>query len=159
MITDNNKFEKIYGNSDKSKMSTFIYDAINNYVINTYKHNSTMVQHHMINYITNKIIYHIDSDSSIYDPKFFNMIDENNPTYEGIYNIISNAFSGSYWNDLNIIEIKRKAAVTKITPNTTIICGSCKEKKIYMYQKQTRGADEAMTQYHTCLGCGNKWTI
>ena len=36
-------------------------------------------------------------------------------------------------------------------------CGRCKSKKTTYYQMQTRSADEPMTTYVTCLGCGAKW--
>jgi DNA-directed RNA polymerase subunit M/transcription elongation factor TFIIS len=36
-------------------------------------------------------------------------------------------------------------------------CGKCKSKKTDYYQLQTRSADEPMTTYVTCHGCGNRW--
>jgi DNA-directed RNA polymerase subunit M/transcription elongation factor TFIIS len=36
-------------------------------------------------------------------------------------------------------------------------CGKCKSKKTTYYQMQTRSADEPMTTYVTCMGCGNRW--
>ena len=36
-------------------------------------------------------------------------------------------------------------------------CGKCKSVKTTYYQLQTRSADEPMTTYVTCLGCGAKW--
>jgi len=36
-------------------------------------------------------------------------------------------------------------------------CGKCKCNKVTYYQMQTRSADEPMTTYFTCLGCGAKW--
>lgn len=37
------------------------------------------------------------------------------------------------------------------------VCRKCKSKKTTYYQLQTRSADEPMTTYVTCNGCGNKW--
>ena len=37
------------------------------------------------------------------------------------------------------------------------VCRKCKSRKTTYYQLQTRSADEPMTTYVTCLGCGNKW--
>lgn len=37
------------------------------------------------------------------------------------------------------------------------VCRKCKSKKTSYYQLQTRSADEPMTTYVTCIGCGNKW--
>jgi len=36
-------------------------------------------------------------------------------------------------------------------------CGKCKSTKTTYYQMQTRSADEPMTTYVTCKGCGNRW--
>jgi transcription elongation factor S-II len=36
-------------------------------------------------------------------------------------------------------------------------CGKCKSAKTDYYQLQTRSADEPMTTYVTCRGCGNRW--
>ena len=36
-------------------------------------------------------------------------------------------------------------------------CGKCKEKKCTYYEMQTRSADEPMTQFITCMHCGNRW--
>ena len=36
-------------------------------------------------------------------------------------------------------------------------CGKCKSNKTTFYLLQTRSADEPMTAYITCLGCGRKW--
>ena len=36
-------------------------------------------------------------------------------------------------------------------------CGKCKGKKTTYYQMQTRSADEPMTTFVTCHGCGHKW--
>jgi len=36
-------------------------------------------------------------------------------------------------------------------------CRKCKSRKTTFYLLQTRSADEPMTAFITCLGCGNKW--
>jgi DNA-directed RNA polymerase subunit M/transcription elongation factor TFIIS len=36
-------------------------------------------------------------------------------------------------------------------------CSKCKSKKTYSYQLQTRSSDEPMTNFVTCIQCGNKW--
>ena len=37
------------------------------------------------------------------------------------------------------------------------VCSKCKSKKTYSYQLQTRSSDEPMTNFVTCVECGNKW--
>jgi len=36
-------------------------------------------------------------------------------------------------------------------------CGKCKTRNCSYYQQQTRGADEPMTTFVTCMTCGNRW--
>jgi len=36
-------------------------------------------------------------------------------------------------------------------------CGKCKQRNCSYYQQQTRGADEPMTTFVTCMTCGNRW--
>jgi DNA-directed RNA polymerase subunit M/transcription elongation factor TFIIS len=36
-------------------------------------------------------------------------------------------------------------------------CGRCKSKRTTFYLLQTRSADEPMTAFISCMGCGNKW--
>lgn len=36
-------------------------------------------------------------------------------------------------------------------------CKLCGGKKTLYYQMQTRSADEGMTTFYTCAGCGNRW--
>lgn len=38
-------------------------------------------------------------------------------------------------------------------------CGKCRSDRTTYYQLQTRGADESMTTYITCLDCGNHWKV
>ena len=47
-------------------------------------------------------------------------------------------------------------------PKTNIVtdmytCHRCKKKKCSYYQLQTRGADEPMTTFVTCLNCNKRW--
>jgi transcription elongation factor S-II len=48
-------------------------------------------------------------------------------------------------------EMKKKCT------NSFFTCKKCKSKKTTYYQQQTRGADEPMTNFVSCLECGNKW--
>ena len=43
--------------------------------------------------------------------------------------------------------------------STTLKCMNCGSADISWQQKQTRGADEAMTIFCTCMGCGMRWKM
>jgi transcription elongation factor S-II len=38
-------------------------------------------------------------------------------------------------------------------------CGRCKKNRCTYYQLQTRGTDEPMTTFITCIECGHKWRM
>jgi len=40
---------------------------------------------------------------------------------------------------------------------TEIRCDKCNNTKAYFMQMQTRSADEPMTLFYKCTGCGNQW--
>lgn len=40
-----------------------------------------------------------------------------------------------------------------------LTCGKCKESMVEFYLKQTRSADEPMTQFCTCINCGHRWKM
>ena len=39
-----------------------------------------------------------------------------------------------------------------------IECNRCKSKRVFSYQKQTRGCDESSTTFAQCAKCGKQWT-
>lgn len=62
--------------------------------------------------------------------------------------------------DRNQDEIHREALRGKIAVvESTVKCRKCKEKKVVVYQRQTRSADEPMTSFYICTipTCNNSW--
>lgn len=49
--------------------------------------------------------------------------------------------------------------VNRVTYKTTLRCRRCGSGDVTCEQKQTRGADEAMTIFCTCSKCQNRWTM
>lgn len=43
--------------------------------------------------------------------------------------------------------------------SAVLVCGKCHSKSIEIEQKQTRGADEAMTVFCQCRSCGIRWRM
>lgn len=54
-------------------------------------------------------------------------------------------------NKINVIDEKKNALPT----SDFYTCKRCKEKKCFVYQSQTRSADEPMTCFIKCTECGN----
>ena len=42
---------------------------------------------------------------------------------------------------------------------SSLACRRCKSTDVNWEQKQTRSADEGMSVYCTCSGCGHRWTM
>ena len=61
-------------------------------------------------------------------------------------------------------ERERNQAILKEASASTsslslMTCRKCKKSDIVFQQKQTRGADEAMTVFCTCNTCGHRWKM
>lgn len=64
------------------------------------------------------------------------------------------------WKKLIDAKIKRDKNMTSVDLSAAtdeFKCYKCKKRRCTYYQLQTRGADEPMTTFVTCLVCGNRW--
>ncbi len=64
------------------------------------------------------------------------------------------------WKNLIDAKIKRDKNMTSVDLSAAtdeFKCYKCKKRRCTYYQLQTRGADEPMTTFVTCLVCGNRW--
>ena len=64
------------------------------------------------------------------------------------------------WKKLIDAKIKRDKNMTSVDLSAAtdeFKCYKCKKQRCTYYQLQTRGADEPMTTFVTCLVCGNRW--
>jgi len=53
-----------------------------------------------------------------------------------------------------IIIISKKEQNLQTLPTVTIECPKCGNNQAYVWQVQTRGADESSTQFFRCTKCG-----
>lgn len=64
------------------------------------------------------------------------------------------------WTEIIDADMMRNKAAFEITQKSMtdqVICGKCKKNKVTYYELQTRSADEPMSQFYTCITCGNRW--
>lgn len=64
------------------------------------------------------------------------------------------------WEDIitkQKLKLKDAYEVKNVSMTDAIKCRKCKNNKISYYELQIRSGDENMTQFFTCLVCGNKW--
>ena len=143
--------ENQFNNVCDEELSNKIFSLVNNYVNKKYKGYDKKFIDKMLRYKINKLLSLLDKESPNYDKDFF----KNGDLIESI----GNDFSDSSWNKHKEMEIKRiKAAKeSKLEPNTDELCYKCKKSEIYVYELQTRAADESTTLFYKCLNCGNNW--
>ena len=71
-------------------------------------------------------------------------------------------FNPKKWEPLINEKIQRDKAKYEVSleaATDTFTCRKCKSTKCTYYQMQTRSADEPMTNFITCLNCGNRWKM
>jgi DNA-directed RNA polymerase subunit M/transcription elongation factor TFIIS len=110
------------------------------------------------------ILINLDSYSeSVTNDTFANFIIEryqnNTKNIDNISNMEPKEVNPLHWKSV-IDEYDMKEDVLKNYVQLTtdqFKCGRCKQKKTTYYQVQTRSADEASTNFVTCINCGNEW--
>jgi len=61
-----------------------------------------------------------------------------------------------YWEPFKLA-LKKKNVKIKRIANSCIPCGRCKSEETMVDVSQTRGSDEGMTSFFTCLNCNHRW--
>jgi DNA-directed RNA polymerase subunit M/transcription elongation factor TFIIS len=140
------QFIKVYGKSLDTISST-VYNKVYSYTTKKYINTELDILKTMINTIYVNAMMCIDPESESYDSKYYDSLDS----------ILKNTFCSSMWNELNLLNSKKKIIHNKLKSNSTETCYKCKESNVYIYEKQTRSADEAATIFYRCLTCDNNW--
>ena len=148
--TSMNNIKKKFKNWKNIEVNMF------NYSVSKYleKYSEPKIKKSQLNTIEFKIIY----TNTLYEILNFTNSNENIVNYLKQKYISYN--SHSFDND----KIEDNKEVFYLTHPSQIsegvyACSKCKNKKIFMYQLQTRSADEPMTVFLTCLNCQNKWKM
>lgn len=114
------------------------------------------------------INYYLDISYQIYT-KVNNLLNSNNKNKDlqkkiviDIYNELNKnnvLFNSSEFSTFKFKEYKQFKYLTEPLQVCEGIhkCSKCKSTKTYSYQLQTRSSDEPMTNFVTCVECGNKW--
>lgn len=62
-------------------------------------------------------------------------------------------------NDIMDVDEMREYMQSPLEVEEGVIeCKKCKSKRVFSYQKQTRGCDESSTTFAQCAKCGKQWT-
>jgi DNA-directed RNA polymerase subunit M len=57
----------------------------------------------------------------------------------------------------SVVVIGKESSAVKTLPTTKAICQKCGHGEAFYWMVQTRGGDEAMTQFFRCTKCGATW--
>lgn len=79
---------------------------------------------------------------------------------QGLANMSSYDTYPEIWSELLDKKTKRdrmKYEMKQVAMTEMFKCRRCSSRKCSYYELQTRSADEPMTQFISCLDCGNRW--
>ena len=155
-------FNKVIKNKDK-----IIYlerGIFNNTILwaEKNKYNKMWSDINFSNYYKNKCISLYYNLTCLSDKShLFEKIESSSNDY--IYNIANMSYEELYpeiWN--KILKDKEQRDKEQFEPRLNIStdmykCNKCRKNNCTYYQAQTRGADEPMTTFVTCLHCNNRW--
>lgn len=157
------KIDKYIKNIVKSR---YIEKDIYNYCISISKEKNIRRNWEDItfkNLYINKIIsmiVNLNKNSYVGNKDFLDKINSNEIDYKNITKLNMTDIYPENWKDL----INKKIKIDKIkyekdqTAMTSLFkCKKCKSNKCSYYEVQTRSADEPMTQFVSCIECGNRW--
>ena len=100
------------------------------------------------------------SDSYIGNPNFKTKILNGDIKIKEISSLSVYDIYPENWTELLDKKIKRDKLKYEMKPKAMtdqFKCRKCSSRSCSYYEVQTRSADEPMTQFITCLDCGNRW--
>uniref|UniRef100_T1IXA7 DNA-directed RNA polymerase subunit n=1 Tax=Strigamia maritima TaxID=126957 RepID=T1IXA7_STRMM len=74
-----------------------------------------------------------------------------------VHNIRRKMVAKTYPKPKALDDILGSSEVWENVDNTEATCPKCSHTRAAFFQMQTRSADEPMTIFYKCLGCGNTW--
>lgn len=106
------------------------------------------------------IYSNLDPNSYIKNKNFIKKVknkelDINNISKLQSYDIFPEAWRELLNKKIKIDKIKYEKKAVAMT--SLFKCKKCGSKECSYYEVQTRSADEPMTQFITCINCGNRW--
>jgi len=102
----------------------------------------------------------LKSDSYIKNPAFKEKVMEGTIPCDQIPLLSAYDIFPENWKDIIENKMKRDKLKYELKPEAMtdmFKCRKCSSRSCSYYEMQTRSADEPMTQFITCLDCGNHW--
>ena len=158
-IAENDKFVLVRNNyiQKLKNLNIFNDDIINNIESSIFNYSSKYSNNKKVQYV----IY-------IYNHKFNNLINDivnndkliydiNNNNIVNICNLSRLELNPNVWKKRYDKYNTSVESINYISKSNIYTCKSCKKNECYVYELQTRSADEPMTIFITCINCGKKW--
>ena len=158
-IAENDKFIIVRNNyiQKLKNLNLFSDDIINNIESSIFNYSSKYSNNKKVQYV----IY-------IYNHKFNNLINDiinndkliydiNNNNIDNICNLTRLELNPNIWKRRYDKYNTSIESTNYISKSNIYTCKSCKKNECYIYELQTRSADEPMTIFITCINCGKKW--
>ena len=151
---------------NNTKISRIIEQNIFNHIINYSKTNNIKrlwINNIFRNLYISKIrsIYtNLKKDSYIKNIDFKKRILSGDINYKDIAKLTAFDIFPENWKELIDLKTKRDKLKYELKPEAMtdmFKCRKCSSRSCSYYEMQTRSADEPMTQFISCLDCGNHW--
>jgi len=148
------------------QMARNIEQSIYNYVITTSKEKtitrswSNSIFRNLYNSKIRSIYSNLKGDSYIGNHNFLTKVKNKEIDARSIGELPVYDIYPENWSRLMNDKMKRDKIKYELKPEAmtnTFKCNKCGSRETSYYEVQTRSADEAMTQFITCLGCSNHW--
>jgi transcription elongation factor S-II len=150
-----NKFSSILESED---LGDLVEQAIFN--IYTFKHDQNEYEQK-----ARQLALNLDETSYIKNTYLRSKVISGEITPDKLVNLSSQEMFPEKWEHIiqeNKELLKKQVEGSKARATTDMfLCPKCKKRETTYYEQQTRGADEPMTKFITCVadGCGKQWKI
>ena len=107
-----------------------------------------------------RILSNLDPNSYVKNTELFDKVKSKNIDIELLSQMNTIDFAPHMYADMRERQLQREQQQlegNKAMATDLFKCGRCKKRETTFYELQTRSADEPMTQFITCVNCGNHW--
>jgi transcription elongation factor S-II len=107
-----------------------------------------------------RILSNLDPNSYVKNTELFDKVKSKNIEIEILSQMNTVDYAPHMYVDMRerqLLREQQQLEGNKAMATDLFKCGRCKKRETTFYELQTRSADEPMTQFITCVNCGNHW--
>lgn len=156
------RFGKIFTKSEllqleKSIFASALVDANKKFVLRTFENGLFIICYMNA---ARRIISNLDPNSYVKNTQLIEKIKNKNIDIDILSQMTTMDYAPHMYADMRERQLQREQQQldgNKSMATDLFKCGRCKKRETTFYELQTRSADEPMTQFITCVNCGNHW--